>query len=155
MPAPAAMPRTLAIVGWGSRYRAMATSPMWRMLARPWASAASPMPDTSAPEQKSPPAPVSTSDPVVAAGADLAEHGEQLVPHRPVGGVLAFRPVHRDGHDPVGAFDQQRLEAHARTILRRVGFNPYRRFRARPADYVLVVAAVVIALALVVWAFLG
>jgi hypothetical protein len=45
--------------------------------------------------------------------------------------------------------------AHARTILNLVGFNPYRRFRARPVDYALVVAAVVIALALVLWAFFG
>jgi hypothetical protein len=36
-----------------------------------------------------------------------------------------------------------------------MGYNPYRRFRARPADYVLVVAAVVVALALVLWALLG
>jgi hypothetical protein len=36
-----------------------------------------------------------------------------------------------------------------------VGYNPYRRFRARPTDYALVVVAVVVALALVAWAFLG
>jgi hypothetical protein len=36
-----------------------------------------------------------------------------------------------------------------------VGLNPYRRFRARPLDYALVIAAIVVALALVVWAFLG
>jgi len=36
-----------------------------------------------------------------------------------------------------------------------VGFNPYRRFRAKPADYVLVVAAFAIAIALVAWAFFG
>jgi hypothetical protein len=40
-------------------------------------------------------------------------------------------------------------------ILMAVGFNPYRRFRARPADYALVAAAIVIAVALVAWAFLG
>jgi len=40
-------------------------------------------------------------------------------------------------------------------ILTAVGFNPYRKFRARPADYALVIAAVVVALALVAWAFLG
>lgn len=33
-----------------------------------------------------------------------------------------------------------------------MGYNPYRRFKARPADYVLVVVAVVLALALVAWA---
>jgi hypothetical protein len=42
-----------------------------------------------------------------------------------------------------------------RTILRAVGLNPYRKFRARPADYVLVVAAIAAALALVVWALAG
>ena len=36
-----------------------------------------------------------------------------------------------------------------------MGYNPYRRFKARPSDYVLVVAAVVVAFALVVWALLG
>jgi hypothetical protein len=43
----------------------------------------------------------------------------------------------------------------ARTILSPVGLNPYRKFRARPTDYVLVVAAIVAALALVVWALAG
>jgi hypothetical protein len=36
-----------------------------------------------------------------------------------------------------------------------VGFNPYRRFRARPTDYLLVAAAIVVVLALVIWAFAG
>jgi len=34
-----------------------------------------------------------------------------------------------------------------------VGFNPNRKYRARPADYVLVAAALVLAAALVFWAF--
>jgi len=33
-----------------------------------------------------------------------------------------------------------------------VGYNPYRKFRARPSDYALVAAALVVALALVLWA---
>jgi len=36
-----------------------------------------------------------------------------------------------------------------------VGFNPYRKFRARPADYALVVAALAAAAVLVIWAFAG
>jgi len=36
-----------------------------------------------------------------------------------------------------------------------VGFNPYRKFRAKPSDYVFVVAGVLVAAALVAWAFLG
>jgi hypothetical protein len=36
-----------------------------------------------------------------------------------------------------------------------VGYNPYRRFRARRADYVLVVAALVVAVGLVIWAVVG
>jgi hypothetical protein len=36
-----------------------------------------------------------------------------------------------------------------------VGFNPYRKFRARPADYALVVAALLVAVALVLWGVLG
>jgi hypothetical protein len=36
-----------------------------------------------------------------------------------------------------------------------VGYNPYRKFKARPADYALVVAAILVALALVAWGVLG
>ena len=36
-----------------------------------------------------------------------------------------------------------------------MGFNPYRKFRARRADYVFVVAAAIATVALVVWAFSG
>ncbi len=36
-----------------------------------------------------------------------------------------------------------------------MGYNPYRRFKARPSDYVLVVVAIVVALALVAWALLA
>jgi hypothetical protein len=43
----------------------------------------------------------------------------------------------------------------ARTILTAVGFNPYRKFRARPTDYALVIAALVVAVALVAWGLLG
>jgi hypothetical protein len=33
-----------------------------------------------------------------------------------------------------------------------MGFNPYRRFRARTGDYVMVAAAIALAVALVIWA---
>jgi hypothetical protein len=36
-----------------------------------------------------------------------------------------------------------------------MGFNPYRKQRRRPGDYVLVAVALLATLALVVWAFLG
>lgn len=36
-----------------------------------------------------------------------------------------------------------------------MGYNPYRKYRARPADYVMVVAALVVAAGLVAWAFVG
>jgi hypothetical protein len=36
-----------------------------------------------------------------------------------------------------------------------VGYNPYRKFKAKPADYVLVAAALVVSLGLLVWAFAG
>jgi hypothetical protein len=36
-----------------------------------------------------------------------------------------------------------------------VGYNPYRRFRAHPFDYVLVAACLLVALALLVWAIVG
>lgn len=36
-----------------------------------------------------------------------------------------------------------------------VGFNPYRRFKARPSDYVLVAVCILAAIALLAWAFAG
>ena len=36
-----------------------------------------------------------------------------------------------------------------------MGFNPYRKFKAKPADYALVAIAMLVALGLVVWAFTG
>jgi hypothetical protein len=36
-----------------------------------------------------------------------------------------------------------------------VGYDPHRRYRARTVDYVLVAAVILVALALVGWAFLG
>lgn len=36
-----------------------------------------------------------------------------------------------------------------------MGFNPYRKFVAKPADYVMVIAAVVAVAALLAWALLG
>ncbi len=36
-----------------------------------------------------------------------------------------------------------------------MGFNPYRKFKAKPADYALVAVAFVVAVGLVVWAFAG
>ena len=41
------------------------------------------------------------------------------------------------------------------TILTAVGYNPYRKFKAKPADYVLVAAALLVSLALRIWAFAG
>jgi hypothetical protein len=56
---------------------------------------------------------------------------------------------------PVSASGRHDSTSTPRTILMAVGYNPYRRFRARPVDYVLVVVAVLVAVALVLWAFLG
>jgi hypothetical protein len=36
-----------------------------------------------------------------------------------------------------------------------MGFNPYRKFVAKPADYVFVVAAVLAVIGLLAWALLG
>jgi hypothetical protein len=41
------------------------------------------------------------------------------------------------------------------TILSGVGFNPYRKVRRRPSDYLLVVGALAVAIGLVLWALLG
>lgn len=36
-----------------------------------------------------------------------------------------------------------------------MGFDPYRKFVAKKADYVFVIAAVIAAIGLVAWAFFG
>jgi len=36
-----------------------------------------------------------------------------------------------------------------------VGFNPYRKFRARPVDYVLLSLVFAVAIGLVIWAVVG
>jgi hypothetical protein len=36
-----------------------------------------------------------------------------------------------------------------------MGLNPYRKFRARPADYAMVVGAFVVVLALLAWTLFG
>jgi hypothetical protein len=36
-----------------------------------------------------------------------------------------------------------------------VGLNPYRKFRARPADYALVASALLVSFALLIWALAG
>ena len=41
-----------------------------------------------------------------------------------------------------------------RTIISGMGFNPFRQQQRRGSDYLFVAAAVVIVLALLVWAFL-
>jgi hypothetical protein len=43
----------------------------------------------------------------------------------------------------------------AGTILTAMGFNPHRRTRRSPFDYVLVAAALLVCAALVAWALLG
>ena len=39
-------------------------------------------------------------------------------------------------------------------ILEVMGYNPHRKFRAGPADYVFVAASLVVTAALVIWALL-
>jgi len=36
-----------------------------------------------------------------------------------------------------------------------MGFNPYRKFKAKPADYAMVAIAALVAVGLVIWAFAG
>ncbi len=36
-----------------------------------------------------------------------------------------------------------------------MGYNPYRKYKAKPADYAMVAVCVIVAIALVAWAFLG
>lgn len=36
-----------------------------------------------------------------------------------------------------------------------MGFNPYRKFTAKPSDYVFVAVALLVVIALVAWAFFG
>jgi hypothetical protein len=43
----------------------------------------------------------------------------------------------------------------AATILSHMGYNPHRKFTAKPFDYVLVAGAIAVAIALVIWAIAG
>ena len=36
-----------------------------------------------------------------------------------------------------------------------MGFNPYRKYRAKPVDYLLIAAVCVVAAAMLAWALLG
>jgi len=36
-----------------------------------------------------------------------------------------------------------------------MGYNPYRKFNARPVDYVMVAVAMLVAISLVAWAIVG
>jgi hypothetical protein len=36
-----------------------------------------------------------------------------------------------------------------------VGLNPYRKFRAKPGDYALVAAALLVSFGLLIWALVG
>jgi hypothetical protein len=83
---------------------------------------------------------------------------QQLVPHHRVRCILPVRPIHRDGHDAVRPVDDQGVEGvtrHGADDTDDVGFNPYRKFKAKPADIVFVVVGVAVAIALVAWAFFG
>ena len=42
-----------------------------------------------------------------------------------------------------------------RSRMGTMGFNPYRKYHARPADYVLLATVFVIAIGLLVWALAG
>jgi hypothetical protein len=70
-------------------------------------------------------------DPVFGARRDRPERLQQLVPHLSVDRILLCRPVQCDGD------------------------NPYRKFVAKPADYVFVVAAVLAVIGLLAWAILA
>ena len=108
----------------------------------------------SAPEQNAPPAPVRTTTRSSSSCGDLAEGRQQLVPHRPL--MAFFFSGRLSVIVTMPSSDRSTSIVSMRpTILAAVGFNPYTRFRARPVDYVLVVAAVLIALALVLWALPG
>jgi hypothetical protein len=43
----------------------------------------------------------------------------------------------------------------ARSRMGTMGYNPYRKYRARPADYVLLALVFVIAIGLLAWAVVG
>ena len=86
----------------------------------------------------------------------------QFDPHLTVDRVLALGTIERESDHTLGPLDDDglvllgiRVVAHPRDDNDGMGFNPYRKFRARRADYVFVAAAIVAAIALVVWAFLG
>ena len=52
---------------------------------------------------------------------------------------------------PAEVADVPALEA----ILGQMGFNPHRKQQRSPADYVMVIGALIVCAALLAWAFLG
>ena len=167
-PAPAATPFTAAIVGMRELVQpqcAPADDPHRAERATDAPASRSPALSVSvrsAPEQKPSPAPVITSTRTSRRVRDLVEQLDQLAPHLPVHRVLLLGPVERDGHDAVGAVDEQGLHGGSRcaSIGRRyrscVGFNPFREQVKRRSDIVIVVGRVRRRdRALVLWAVFG
>src|SRR4051794_22062978 len=153
-PAPTATPRTLAIVGCGNLCKARATSPTERICASPCGGGPSSAPcHRSAPAQNSPPAPVMiTTRSAVLPAISLKVSRSSLHICR----VAAF-------------FLAGRLSMTVTTPSRRVtsivsmngddtesmGYNPHRKMVRKRGDLLFVVAAIVVAVVLLVWAFLG
>jgi hypothetical protein len=60
------------------------------------------------------------------------------------------------GRRPAGRSDVPGVAAAARTRnLGPMGFNPHRKMAKTPADYAMVIGAVVVCALLLAWAFLG
>jgi hypothetical protein len=90
---------------------------------------------------------------------NLAEGREKLTPHDVVCRILLRGTIECDGDDAVGPVDGDCLECvgcHDPTIHNdAVGFDATRKRVKRRTDIVFVAAALVVALSLVAWAFLG
>ncbi len=89
---------------------------------------------------------------VVGVGRDVTEDAGQLAPHRAGDRVQRVGAVQREAHHPALAFHEQFRHGGYRTA---VGLNPFRAQQKNPTDIVIVVGALVVVVALVLWAVFG
>ena len=90
---------------------------------------------------------------VVAVGRHLVEHVAQPAPHRAGDRVELVGTVERERHDTVASLDEEVVDIGR--YRSGVGLNPFRSQAKRGTDVVIVVVALVVVAALVLWAVFG
>ncbi len=141
------------MTGMGSWCSATTVSPTWR-IHDSWCMCTSPTSERSAPEQKLPSAPVTTTTRSRSGSAEMARNTSRSSPN-----ILGLAAFLRNGRFIVTVTMPPARStcsvSMAANILTPMGFDPYRQQKRRTSDYVMVVAAVAVCVALLLWALLG